>query len=321
MKMKTILSVMVLGMITSNTFADVWASGTVGSFGPPTYMFTVNDPTTWGSGQSAFVGFDTPGFSSLDIRGGTNFTSIPDSLTIGEGYAGRGSGWMTVTGTGTKYDASGKDLTVGAFGNTGGEGKLHVLDHATVMAYQLNIAFQGYGEILVSGGASLTGYILTVSDVSYAMVTVSGEGSVFGGTSVTIGRTNLSSAFVEVTDNAVLKASYLTLDQGDTSSFVHVMFKNGGKLALLDSSGNIDTMAELMAAISGQDDVIYIWDGDSYELYTDLAEDVDYFVSQGTDDLSGYAVLTTGPAPEVPEPATMSLLALGGMAMLRRRKK
>jgi hypothetical protein len=35
-------------------------------------------------------------------------------------------------------------------------------------------------------------------------------------------------------------------------------------------------------------------------------------------DLAGYTMLTVG--GEVPEPATMSLLTLGGLALLRRKK-
>ncbi len=321
MKTKTLLGLAVIGMIASGTFAGAYVggNGNVGSMAPPTYTFAENDPNTWDNSQIAFVGFNnTVGTATFTIDGGTHFLTTPNSLTIGEGAGVAGE--MTVTGAGSKYEVFNQALTVGSYMASSGTGTLNVLDSAYVYSTTLSIGINGSGIANVSGGAELIGGSeMTVGDTSSsAQVYVSGAGTVSGGGSVVVGKDVSGSALIQVTDNALFRASSLVLDDADNgNSFVNI--QSGGKLALFDSSGNIDTMAELMAAIGGEDDTIRIWNGDSYELYTNLTEDVDYSVYQGTGDLSGYAVLTTGAV--VPEPATMSLLALGGLSLLRRRKK
>jgi T5SS/PEP-CTERM-associated repeat protein len=92
---------------------------------------------------------------------------------------------------------------------------------------------------------------------------------------------------------------------------------NGGMLALKGGSAG-DDLADFLSMIDGTGSIRY-FNGAVWDDITNATAGVDYTVAyQSGGDLDGYTVLTVTAAPE---PATMALLAIGGLAMLRRRRR
>ena len=112
-------------------------------------------------------------------------------------------------------------------------------------------------------------------------------------------------------------AGILTIDEaGDADSFVNMT--TDGMLALFGEADG--SLAEFLGLIDGSDGIRY-WDDSAlkWASITGATEGVDYWLEYMTGgDLAGYTMLAVTAAPE---PATMSLLALGGLALLRRKKR
>ena len=78
---------------------------------------------------------------------------------------------------------------------------------------------------------------------------------------------------------------------------------------------------EVRSIFAAGTDAIQYWDDPNSQWadITGATNGVDYTLDYlTTGDLTGYTVLTV--MTPVPEPATLSLLAIGGLALLRRRK-
>lgn len=238
--------------------------------------------STWTSG-SLEIGASDEG--RLDIADGGAVSS--SGATIG----GAG-GEVTVTGAGSIWTTG--SLDVGFFG----EGTLNIID----------------GGVVSSEGGVL-GQFPTSS--SRGATTVTGVGSIW---------TNSDSLFVGIDGvgelhigdgGLVTVGGRLHVDHdGDGDSFITMT--GGGMLALAgetDASGSLSEFLALISVEGGSDEIRY-WD-DSISDWSHISNSTpgeDYileYFSEG--DLAGYTVLT------VPEPATMSLLAIGGLAVLRRR--
>jgi hypothetical protein len=89
----------------------------------------------------------------------------------------------------------------------------------------------------------------------------------------------------------------------------------GGMLALDGNAAS--SLSSFLERIGGTDDLRYfnesIWDWDNITTATPGDDYTLSYLNEG--DLAGYTVLT------VPEPATLILLATGGLAVLRRRRR
>ena len=126
----------------------------------------------------------------------------------------------------------------------------------------------------------------------------------------------------------IIKKRYLTvIDKNPTQSGHHqkkgdyddigdsyVNMNTNGMLAIWGDAD--DSITDFLNLVSGADAIRY-WDGLAWAHITNAVAGQDYSLAYyDTGDLAGHTVLTV-----VPEPATMSLLALGGLTVLGRKRK
>ena len=239
--------------------------------------------STW-TNSRIYVGYKNYGQQGmLNITNGGSVVS--NSCSIG-GYSGS-RGVVTVDGSGSTLTCSG--IGVGS----SGRGTLNI----------------------TNGGGAVSndrGYIGNNSG-STGMVTVDGIGSTWTNSGVLyVGRDGRGT--LNITGGGLVSvAGTLTIDYDeDGDGFINMA--SGGMLALYGDAD--DSLADFMEMINGTDAIRY-WD-DSILDWADITGAIygqDYTLSYLTEgDLTGYTMLT------VPEPAALSLLVIGGLAMLRRRK-
>ena len=174
------------------------------------------------------------------------------------------------------------------------------------------------GGTVVSGSGTSGPYRSYIAENSQSTctVTVDGAGSAW---------TNSGNLYVGFYGAGVLNicrgglvssGAALTIDH-DSDGDSYITMATGGMLALGGDAGG--SLGEFLGIIAGSDDIRYFdeaaWD---WLNITSAVSGRDYTLIHHTEgDLAGYTVLTV---MTVPEPATLSLLALGGLAVLRRRR-
>ncbi|MBT3198705.1 MAG: PEP-CTERM sorting domain-containing protein [Phycisphaerales bacterium] len=247
-------------------------------------------PTTWSLySDNAYVGEDSTG--SLTIVGG-------DTVSCYYGYAGYnsgGNGTITVDGAGSNLKVKN---TFAAGWN--GIGALHITNGGMVNDF--------YGYLGFGAG-------------SVGTATIDGSGSTWkndGGLVL-----NYSSNCTLTITNGGLASAVERIEVYDgNNNFINI--SSGGMLAFkcqdtsgdsVDASSSLSTFLSYLSADGG----IRYWDdsSSSWSVITNGTAGQDYSLDYRTQgDLAGFTVLTA-----VPEPATMSLLALGGIAIIRRRRR
>jgi len=278
----------------------------------------------------------------MDIKSGA-VVSSSNSNIIGEVTGG--SGAVTVSGRGSAWTS-----TAGLLVGTHGVGKLNIKNGAT--ARNTNTGIVGYhpagsGEVTVSGAGStwindnglfvghegqgvlnITGGGV-VSAASHTMmgylpssnssVTVSGAGSAWiNAMHLRVGFDGTSDLYI-AHGGLVTVGDELTIDNGLRGSAITM--STGGMLALYGDAD--DLLGDFLDLIRGTDAIRY-WDDSIWDWadITSATRNEDYTLSYMTGptagDLDGYTVLTVN---TIPEPATMSILGIGALAMLRRRRK
>jgi len=304
-------------------------------------------------GLSQALPFGSGGTLNLDVDGtrilgvgykdtGTLRIAEGRSVASTDGYLGcyRGStGTSTVTGAGSTWTNSG-DLEVGQHGT--GTMRVEAGGHVSNASGYVGsdpdstgaVAVTGPGSTWTNSGTLLVGYYeavgtLTVeaggkvsntygyvgwSGSSAGTATVTGAGSTWTNSgNLDVGRDGAGT--LTVTDGGLVRvAGTLTIDYDeDDDGFIHMT--SGGMLALFGDAD--DSLGDFLDLIGGTDAIRYWNDGISdWDAITHATPGVDYDLSYlTTGDLTGYTMLT------VPEPATLALLAVGGLSLLACRSR
>jgi len=146
-------------------------------------------------------------------------------------------------------------------------------------------------------------------------VTVTGAGSVWHGSEGLWlnGPDGGTSGTLNIFDNGLFKTE---LSEGifEINPLSEILMKTGGQLAIL--AADTTSLDTFLANITGTPGNLKYWTGSDWDSMSNGTAGIDYVLTAGAGDLEGYGVLAI-----VPEPATMLLLALGGLAMLRRRRR
>ncbi|MCX5653804.1 MAG: PEP-CTERM sorting domain-containing protein [Planctomycetota bacterium] len=243
--------------------------------------------STWANDGDVHVGFE--GNGTLNITGGAVVTNEFGFIGLGSGV----SGAVTVDGTGSKW-----------------------INCYAPYDSRLRVGERGHGTLNISGGGAVISDSCTIgfSSGSTGVVTVDGTGSTW---------TNNLNLYVSYSGDGTLNiiggglvsvGDTLTIDEdGDGDGFINM--STGGMLALFGDAD--DSLGDFLNLVDGTDAIRY-WNDDisGWDRLTNATLGVDYQLAYLTaGDLAGYTLLT------VPEPATLGLLAFGGLAMTRRRKK
>jgi T5SS/PEP-CTERM-associated repeat protein len=250
-----------------------------------------NWDVTGGAGSSR-----PAGTMSIDNTGTANLVnSTSEHIFLGGGVGGT----MTVSGSGAEFRT--------------GSG-------------QFRVGNQGSGELTVTNGgwANVSDRIyLGHSGAGYALVT--GAGSKVTAPLIAIGYApgyDPDTHILTVADGGLVQTDSLRFSFDESGSDVggYVDMAAGGILAVLGdktgagafASGGLFT--KFNAANVGE---IQYDAGAGFVNMTGATEGVDYTLALGTGVLTGYTVLTMA---AIPEPSSMGLLALSGLALLRRRR-
>jgi T5SS/PEP-CTERM-associated repeat protein len=295
---------------------------------------TVDDEgSTWTMSGTLYVG--NSGTGTLDVTRGGAVDSLNGTIALESGSIGA----VTVDGEGSTWDNIGA-LTVG----TAGTGTLNITNGGTAnnLIGYIGTTFRGDGTVTVDGSGStwINSGDLTVGWQGRGMLNIA-HGGVVSNTIGYIGRnfysgsvgmasvdgagsmwSNSGNLFVgdegtgtlEISnDGLVTVGGTLTIDNANNgNSFVAM--SDGGQLAL---KGDVDNLTDFLALTEGNGAILY-YNGTEWDIIDNATEFTDYTLAAGIGGLSEYSVLTV---TAVPEPATMSLLAIGGIALIRRRRR
>ncbi len=302
-----------------------------------------------GSKGTAYVDGNGSVWSSTSIRVGNNgqgFLNVTNggivsctNGTIGDQSSGYGE--AVIDGSGSKWTHS-SDLNVGFVGS----GKLLIKNGGKVANIDGHVARSSgkTGDVTVTGPGSLwtTSRNLNVGysgvgtlDIQAGGDAVNASGAVIGRNSSSAGSVRVRGSGSKLTNSAWLYVGFngpgsLNIEDGglvstetamtidsDGNGDSYITMGTGGMLAV-NGNGSA-SLAAFMGLISGTDDIRYfnesIWAWDDLSTATPGDDYTLSLISGG--DLDGYTALTV---LTVPEPATMFALAMGSLAVLRRRK-
>ncbi len=245
------------------------------------------------------------GVATVNISGaGSSWTST-ESMIVGFG----GNGTLAITAGGV---ASCEEATLGyqadATGTVtvSGAGSQWLVSNTTILGYE------GSGVLTVSDGGFVQGSGMTIGPIEGATgtVTVDGAGSTLWMGTIYVGFDGVGT--VTISNGGEVGVATLEIDiNGNGNSEIDMCL--GGRLVL---EGDASDLAEFLALVGGPGEICY-WDGAAWSNITGASASDYSVVAITTGDFAGFSVLTV---TAVPEPATMSFLMVGALAMFKRRK-
>ena len=195
----------------------------------------------------------------------------------------------------------------------------------------MTIGLEGVGHLEIFDGGTVSSRIRTFvasRPNSFGSVTVRGAGSRW----TNLGQVELGThgsgpslpgiGLISISDGGLVSIAGDTREclriQDQISGLSFITIDNGGQLAF---GGDVDgSLADFLALIRGPGDIRY-WDTSirDWANISGATRDEDYTLAYiTTGELSGYTVLTVN---TIPEPATLTCLAIGALAILRRRNR
>jgi T5SS/PEP-CTERM-associated repeat protein len=300
------------GQVTVDGAGSAWTDmGAlhVGAFGDGTLSITAGGAVdTDDSYIGSFAG--STGRATVD-GAGSIWTYGTYSIDLVVGWHGAGtldiSGGATVSG-----QACHVGYEPGSMGEVTVDGSGSTLDNLLGVA----VGREGDGSLSIVGGGVVIGADGVIGNLAGAAgeVTVCGDGSRWTNSSdVCVGY--LGAASLNITDGGLVSVGgFLTIDY-DEDGDGFIKMASGGMLAIYGDAD--DSLAKFLDLIDGTDAIRY-WNNDisGWDDINNGTMGEDYWLTyMAAGDLAGYTVLT------VPEPATIGLLAMGGLALLRRRNR
>jgi T5SS/PEP-CTERM-associated repeat protein len=250
--------------------------------------------------DEAYLGYYPGAIGTVTVDGpGSTWTNILDDEYLYIGY--EGSGTLNITNGGA---VSSETCKIGLKSGSTGEVTVAGPGSAWTNSSELFVGNNGSGTInITSGGAVINNGYASIG--STGEVTVDGPGSTWtnGGDLYAYGTLNITNG-----GRVIVAGTLTTYENG----FINLA--GGGMLALYGTAD--ESLVDFLLIVGGTDAIRY-WD-DSISDWADITGATygqDYTLSFLTEgDLAGYTMLT------VPEPAALSLLILGSVTMIRRRR-
>lgn len=266
-------------------------------------------------GTTSSGGLEVNGGGTL-THGSANFGwQGATTVTVNSGTISSANVNMSVTGTGTVAavvtgPSSSWTSNAAIWVGNAGVSSLQILNGATVNSST---------GFTVAGGQNME--IARSAAASGSTVLVDGAGSeLIASSSLLVGASGAGELTIQNQGLVHVLRGTVTInfDEAGDDSFLN-MRDVGSRLALRnneDKSGSLAEFLELVNPGSG-DGIIRYWNGVAFDDIANATLGVDYTLTyETTGDLAGSNILTI-----IPEPASLGLLAMGGLLMLARRRK
>jgi hypothetical protein len=279
------------------------ANTTLTGNGSDTLTVTGDNPAANGAGNTLTVNGAAVDFSNGFIGGAANLELDSGTITVGgsTAIAPTSNGWsLNVTGGTLNANTVTHGFRLGSNFFNGSTGEA-----ATATQSGGTVEVGGLGLQIGSGSgstASTTSYTdsYTLSNGTLALASLN-----FGAVANTIAEFNLSGGTVTVNTNTI------SFDQGSSVGTSYFNFETGNGMLVLKDSGLTPTPWDF-STLTGIANSSFLVNG-AAATSSELT-----FAADPTS--AGYTDISLVPA-SVPDPATFGLMAIGGLALLVRRRK